>query len=64
MSKVTLIERDLDQPKKKYPDEKAYRYKWEVLVPATVFGRRIRKFFTTKGEAKAEILTLETKLQN
>ena len=64
MSKVTLIERDLDQPKEKDPTQKAYRYKWEVLVPATVFGKRIRKFFNTKGEAKAEKLTLETQLQN
>ena len=64
MSKVRLIERDLNQSREDDPTKKAYRYKWEVLVPAVVFGKRIRKYFKTKGEAKAEKLTLETKLQN
>ena len=57
MSKVRLIERDLNQSREDDPTKKAYRYKWEVLVPAVVFGKRIRKYFKTKGEAKAEKLT-------
>lgn len=64
MSKIRLIERDLTQISENDPTKKAYRYKWEVHAPADIFGKRIRKFFKTKGEAKAEKLTLETKLQN
>ena len=64
MSKIRQIERDINRPSEKDPNKNAYRYRWEVHAEAKIFGGRIRKFFKTKGEAKAEKLTLETKLQN
>jgi len=64
MSKIRLVERDLSKTVKGNPTKKLYAYRWEVEAPPSIFGRRIRKFFNTKGEAKAEKLTLETKLQN
>ena len=64
MSKIRLIERDTAKPKKDDPSQKAYRYKYEVLAPAKLFGKRIRQYFKTKTEARAYKLGLETKLQN
>jgi len=64
MSKIRLIERDTTKPKKDDPSQKAYRYKYEVLAPAKLFGKRIRKPFKTKAEARDYKLGLETKLQN
>jgi len=64
MSKIRLIERDTAKPKKDDPSQKAYRYKYEVLAPAKLFGKRIRQYFKTKAEARDYKLGLETKLQN
>ena len=48
MSKLRLITRDTDAPAKDDPTKKAYRYKYEVLAPAKLFGKRIRKYFRTQ----------------
>ena len=64
MSKIKLITRDTSQPKKDDPTQKAYRYKYEVLVPAKLFGKRIRQYFKTKAGANDYKLELENKLQN
>ena len=64
MSKIRLITRDTDAPAKDDPTKKAYRYKYEVLAPAKLFGKRIRKRFNTNGEANTFKLERETKLQN
>ena len=64
MSKLRLITRDTDAPAKDDPTKKAYRYKYEVMAPAKLFGKRIRKYFKTKAEANDFKLEMETKLQN
>ena len=64
MSKIRLIERDTTQPKKGDPSQIACRYKYQVLAPAKLFGKRIRQYFKTKTEARDYKLGLETKLQN
>ena len=64
MNKIRLITRDTDAPAKGDPTKKAYRYKYEVLAPAKLFGKRIRKYFKTKSQANTYKLEMETKLQN
>ena len=64
MSKIRLIERDTTQPKKGDPSQIACRYKYQVLAPDKLFGKRIWQYFKTKTEARDYKLGLETKLQN
>jgi len=62
MNKIRLITRDTDAPAKGDPTRKASHYKYEVLAPAKLFGKRIRKKFKTKANDCK--LKMETKLQN
>ena len=64
MSKIRLIERVTTASAKDDPKKKKYRYKYEVLAPAKLFRKRIRKKFKTKSEANDCKLEMEVKLQS